>query len=137
MKKLSLLLLVIALVCALFVLTSCGGNNGTDTDSGSTNTGSQTQVDEDLESAYVYVKETYKTLNVTAASFEVMKKAPIGDKIFNISWSTNNDAITITESEDGTSYVVNVPELGENAINYTLKFSVENENGEKKVGSFN
>ena len=137
MKKLSLLLLVIALVCGLFVLTSCGGNNGTDTDSGSTNTGSQTQVDEDLEAAYEYVKQTYKTLNVTAASFEVMKKAPIGDKIFNISWSTNNDAITITESEDGTSYVVNVPELGDTEINYTLKFSIENEAGEKKAGSFN
>lgn len=138
MKKLSLLLLVIALVCGLFVLTSCGGNDGdTNTDSGSTNTGSQTQVDEDLEAAYEYVKQTYKTLNVTAASFEVMKKAPIGDKIFNISWSTNNDAITITESEDGTSYVVNVPDLGDTAVNYTLKFSIENENGEKKMGSFN
>lgn len=139
MKKISLLLLVIALVCGLFVLTSCGGNNNTDTDSGSTNTdtGSQPQPDEDLQAAYDYVKLTYKTLNVTTSSFEVMKNAPIGDRIFNISWSTDNDAITITESEDGSFYVVNIPELGDDAINYTLKFSVENEKGEKKMGSFN
>ncbi len=139
MKKISLLLLVIALVCGLFVLTSCGGNNGDNTDSGSTNTdtNSGVQADEDLQSAYDYVKLSYKTLNVTTSSFEVIKAAPIGDKIFNISWSTDNEAITITESEDGSFYVVNVPELGENAINYTLKFSIENEAGEKKMGSFN
>ncbi len=139
MKKLSLLLLVLVLVCGLFVLTSCGGDTNTNTDSGSDNTDTSTgsQPDEDLAAAYDYVKLTYKTLNVTAASFEVMKNAPIGDKIFNISWSTDNDAITITESEDGTSYVVNVPELGDTAINYTLKFSIENDKGEKKMGSFN
>lgn len=138
MKKISLLLLVIALVCGLFVLTSCGGND-TNTDSGSTNTdtNSGVQADEDLQAAYDYVKLSYKTLNVTTSSFEVIKAAPIGDKIFNISWSTDNEAITITESEDGSFYVVNVPELGENAINYTLKFSIENEAGEKKMGSFN
>ena len=139
MKKLSLLLLVLVLVCGLFVLTSCGGDTNTNTDSGSDNTDTSTgsQPDEDLAAAYDYVKLTYKTLNVTAASFEVMKNAPIGDKIFNISWSTDNDAITITESEDGTSYVVNIPELGDTAINYTLKFSIENDKGEKKMGSFN
>ncbi len=140
MKKLSLLLLVIALVCGLFVLTSCGGNSGNDTntDSGSTNTdtGSQPAVDEDLQAAYDYVKLTYKTLNVTTSSFEVMKNAPIGDRIFEITWSTDSDLVTITESEDGSFYVVNVPELGDNAFTYTLKFSIENENGEKKMGSF-
>ena len=137
MKKISLLLLAILLVCGLFVLTSCGGND-TNTDSGSTNTdaGSQPEVDEDLNAAYNYIKLTYKTLGTTTKSFEVMKNAPIGDKIFAITWSTDNEAVTITESEDGNFYVVNVPELGDTALNYSLKFSIENEKGEKKMGSF-
>lgn len=135
MKKLSLLLLALALVCALFVLTSCGGNNGdtnTDTNSGSTNTDTQ-----ELASAYEYVKLTYKTLSVTAKDFELVKNAPVGDKLFPITWTVDNEAITITETEDGSFYVVNIPELGDAAINYTLKFSIENEAGEKKMGSFN
>ena len=137
MKKISLLLLAILLVCGLFVLTSCGGND-TNTDSGSTNTdaGSQPEVDEDLNAAYNYIKLTYKTLGTTTKSFEVMKNAPIGDKIFAITWSTDNEAVTITESEDGNFYIVNVPELGDTALNYSLKFSIENEKGEKKMGSF-
>ena len=66
-----------------------------------------------------------------------MKNAPIGDKVFAITWSVSNDAITITETEDGNFYVVNIPALGENAVNYTLNFSIQNEAGEKKEGSFN
>ena len=72
MKKLSILLLVLVLVCGLFVLTSCGGNDtNTDTNSGSTDTGNLP--DEDLQAAYDYIKLTYKTLNVTTTSFEIMK----------------------------------------------------------------
>ncbi len=93
--------------------------------------------DEDLKAAYDYIKLTYKTLSVTSASFEVIKNAPIGDKMFAITWTTSNAAITITESEDGSFYVVNVPEPGATAVNYTLSFSVQNEAGEKKEGSFN
>ncbi len=94
-------------------------------------------VDEDLQAAYDYIKLTYKNLGITKESFDVMKAAPIGDKIFPITWSINNEAITITESEDGNFYVVNVPELSDEAINYTLNFSIQNEAGEKKEGSFN
>ena len=94
------------------------------------------EVDEDLQAAYDYIKLTYKTLNVTSANFEVMKNAPIGEKIFAVTWSVDNAAITISESEDGSFYVVNVPELGAQAVNYTLNFSIQNDKGEKKEGSF-
>ena len=94
-------------------------------------------VDEDLQAAYDYIKENYKKLGITTTNFEVMKAAPIGEKVFAITWTASNEAITITESEDGNFYVVNVPELGEEAINYTLNFSIQNEAGEKKEGSFN
>ena len=142
MKKILTLLLVVALVFALLVFVGCGGNTDTDTNSGNVNTdtdtGSQTpEADEDLQAAYNYIKLTYKTLGTTAKNFELMKNAPIGDKVFAITWSVNNDAITITETEDGDFYVVNIPALGEDAINYTLSFSIQNEAGEKMEGSFN
>ncbi len=144
MKKILTLLLVVALVFTLLVFVGCGGNNDTDTNSENVNTdtntdtGSQTpEADEDLQAAYEYIKQTYKTLGTTATNFELVKNAPIGDKMFPITWSVNNDAITITETEDGNFYVVNIPALGEDAINYTLSFSIQNEAGEKKEGSFN
>jgi len=147
MKKLLTLLLVVALVFTLLVCVGCGGNDDTDTNSGNsgdvntdTNTDTNTQKpegDEDLQAAYDYIKLTYKTLGTTSKNFELMKNAPIGDKIFAITWSTSNEAITITETEDGNFYVVNIPALGESAINYTLNFSIQNEAGDKKEGSFN
>lgn len=150
MKRVLTLLLV--LVLALAMLVACnddntGDNSGTtpppagdgttDGGEGTPGDGGQTAPDEDLQAAYDYIKLTYKNLSVTTASFEVMKNAPIGEKIFAITWSTDNTAVTVTENEDGSFYVVNIPELGETAFTYTLKFSVENDKGEKKEGSFN
>lgn len=156
MKKIIHLLLVLALVLTLFAFTACGGNEETPgTDSGTNGdinsdinsdlnsdinsdvNNQQPAVDEDLQAAFDYIKLTYKTLSTTANSFEIMKNAPIGEKIFAITWSTNNESITITETEDGNFYVVNIPALGEEAVNYELKFSIENEAGDKKEGSFN
>ncbi len=142
MKKIALLLLVISLVFVLFAFAGCGED---DVDTPPSNSNNENvnpnpdtpSADEDLQAAYDYIKLTYKTLGTTTTSFELMKNAPIGDKIFAITWSTDNDAITITETEDGNFYVVNVPALGDAAVNYTLKFSIENEAGEKKEGSFN
>lgn len=146
MKRIALLLLVIALAFTLFVFTGCGGGDvDTDTDSENVNTDTNTDTDsstqkpgadEDLQAAYEYIKLTYKTLSTTSSNFELMKNAPIGDKNFEITWSTDNEAITITETEDGNFYVVNVPALGDAAVNYKLKFSIQNEAGEKKEGEF-
>ena len=145
MKKILNLLLIVVLVFTLFAFTACGDEDVTpDNSSNSENTntssdnGTQPPADdEDLQAAYDYIKLTYKTLGTTTKSFEVMKNAPIGDKVFAITWSTNNEAITITESEDGNYYVVNIPELGAAAVSYTLNFSIENDKGDKKEGSFN
>ena len=140
MKKILTLLLIVALVFTLLAFVGCGGNNDTDTNSGNVNTDTDNQTpvaDEDLQAAYDYIKLNYKTLSKTSTSFELMKNAPIGNKIFAITWSVSNDAITITETEDGNFYLVNIPALGENAINYTLSFSIQNDAGEKKEGSFN
>ncbi len=145
MKKILNLLLIVVLVFTLFAFTACGDEDVTpDNSSNSENTntssdnGTQPPADdEDLQAAYDYIKLTYKTLGTTTKSFEVMKNAPIGDKVFAITWSTNNEAITITESEDGNYYVVNIPELGAAAVSYALNFSIENDKGDKKEGSFN
>lgn len=152
MKKFLTLLLVFALIFTIFSFTACSDdeetddsstnsgsepdNSGNNDNSGDSGNGEQKPADDDLQAAFDYIKLTYKSLGTTAKSFEIMKNAPIGDKIFAITWSTNNEAITITESEDGNFYIVNVPALGESAINYTLSFSIQNDSGEKKEGSF-
>lgn len=131
-----ILTLIFVMVLALSVLAGCKGVSTSGTTTSSTTTSSTTApVDEDLQAAYDYIKLTYKTLSTTDVSFELMKSAPIGDKIFDIVWTTNNEAITITE--DGDFYVVNVPALGAEAINYVLSFTIQNEAGETKEGSFN
>ena len=130
MKKVLTLLLVFLL--SLSVLAACDFGKEPDKEDETI-----TEVDKDLQDAYDYIKLTYKTLGTTAASFEVMKNAPVGEKMFAITWTTNNEAITITETEDGKFYVVNVPAPGDAAINYTLNFSIQNDKGEKKEGSFN
>ena len=139
MKRILTLLLVLVLVLAVFV--ACNDDNNDDPAGNNPpagdNPGTEQQPDADLQAAYDYIKLTYKDLGATTANFDVVKNAPIGEKIFPITWSVDNAAITITESEDGSFYVVNVPALGDTAINYVLKFSVENDKGEKKEGSFN
>lgn len=139
MKRVLTLLLILVLVLAAFVACNDekpGDNTDNTPPAGDGNTDGN-EADADLQAAYDYIKLTYKNLTATTATFEVMKNAPIGEKIFAITWSTDNAAITVTESEDGNFYVVNIPELGDAAISYTLKFSVQNDKGEKKEGSFN
>lgn len=135
MKKALTLLLVFLLSLSVFVACDFGQKPEQEQQQGGEN--NPPVVDEDLQAAYDYIKLTYKTLGTTATNFEVMKNAPVGEKMFAITWTTNNEAITITETEDGKFYVVNVPLLGEASIAYTLNFSIQNDKGEKKEGSFN
>lgn len=135
MKKALTLLLVFLLSLSVFVACDFGQKPEQEQQQGGET--KPPVVDEDLQAAYDYIKLTYKTLSTTATNFEVMKNAPVGEKMFAITWTTNNEAITITETEDGKFYVVNVPALGEASIAYTLNFSIQNDKGEKKEGSFN
>lgn len=135
MKKALTLLLVFLLSLSVFVACDFGQKPEQEQQQGGET--KPPVVDEDLQAAYDYIKLTYKTLGTTATNFEVMKNAPVGEKMFAITWTTNNEAITITETEDGKFYVVNVPALGEASIAYTLNFSIQNDKGEKKEGSFN
>ena len=114
--------------------TGDNGDNGENNNQGGE---PEVEVDEDLQAAYDYIKLTYKTLNSTPKSYEVIKNVPVGEKSFAVTWSVSVDTIEITETEDGKFYTINIPELGAEPVNYTLSFSVENEKGEKKEGSFN
>ena len=78
MKKILSLILVLMLVFALslFALTSCKPDEPEVPDNG------ETEVDEDLQAAYDYIKLTYKTLNSTPKSYEVIKNVPVGEKTY-------------------------------------------------------
>ncbi len=90
-------------------------------------------VDADLQSAYDYIHQMYKTMKNTAGNYNLVKVVPVGSKNFTVTWSVNVDSITITENpENENEYTVNVPvlEFGDPAINYELTFVVANEAGE-------
>lgn len=138
MKKALTLLLVFLLSLSVFVACDFGQKPEQEQQQGGEVT--PPAVEDNLQNAYDYVKLSYKDLKTTANNFEVFKQVTIEDQVFNITWTTNNEAITVTESEDGKFYVVNVPKAtpGSVAINYTLSFSVQNKDGgDKKEGSFN
>ena len=103
-----LLTLIFVMVLALSVLAGCKGVSTSGTSATTTTTSSTTApVDEDLQAAYDYIKLCYKTLSTTDVSFDLMKAAPIGDKVFNITWTVDNENITITEVDE--FFVVNIP----------------------------
>ena len=87
-----------------------------------------------VEDALAYIHQLYRDMKAdTASSYDLVKIVEIGDVVCNVVWTIEGtDAITIVDKNDNMVTVV-IPELGSEAIEYTLKatITVDGETGSK------
>lgn len=121
MKKIISLMLV--LVMCLGVLTAC---NPIESIKGLFNK------DDSLEDAKTYLKQIYLDYlknPETDSAFDLVTVLQIKGEQFSVSWAVDNEAITLTPSEDGTKVRVSFTK-GETAIDYTLTATITSPKGE-------
>ena len=87
-----------------------------------------------VEDAIAYIHQLYRDMKLdTTSSYDLVKVVQIGDVVCNVVWTIEGtDAIAIVDKNDNMVTVV-IPELGSEAIEYTLKatITVDGETGSK------
>ena len=119
MKKLLALLLV--LVLSLGVLTACGGKD-----------------EEALAGAAEYLDGMYKENNgeETPRDYNVVGKIIIDEKTFTVTWTTDSDKISVTESTKAGFWTIDVPEANAEAFTYKITAKIANEKGDTVEKTF-
>ena len=112
MKKLISYVLLLAMCLALFA--GCAP---------------KTEADPGLDSAKTYLYNMYKdTAKTTKASYDVVGMVVIqGVGTYNVEWTVNSDAITVTPN--GKMVTIGIPEYPEAEINYTLTATIKDDKG--------
>ena len=95
------------------------------------------EVDEDLASAKEFLDLQYKSLKKTPEDYQLCNSLSIGTTSFSVVWTSSSDKVVISAKEDGSCWVVTVPEAGAEPLEYTITYTVSNEAGETLNGSFN
>ena len=125
MKKLLALLLVLTLcIGSMLVFTACGDK---DENEGAT-----------LADAVEYLGTTYKTDEgkKTSSDYYLIARIPIGEDVFNVSWTCDNALVSITLDESKNLYLVDVPAANETEVTYTLTATVSDADGNSETKTF-
>ena len=119
MKKLISYVLLLAMCLALFA--GCAP---------------KTEADPGLDSAKTYLYNMYKdTAKTTKASYDVVGMVVIqGVGTYNVEWTVNSDAITVTPN--GKMVTIGIPEYPEAEINYTLTATIKDDKGNTATVAF-
>lgn len=149
MKKLLLLILVLAMTLSVFAACNSKEDETTEgttasateakTDASSeettnddeTTSGEETSTPDEggeetvLESAMAYIHQLYKDMKpATQSSYNLVKSVDINGTVCAVVWTIEGtDLITITENQDNT-VTVNIPEAGDSVIEYKLKATI-------------
>ncbi len=123
MKKFLSILLLLAMCCGMFV--ACGDNTNDPAETAAT-----------LEEAIEYLTSTYKSDDgkATPADYKLIAKIPVGETTFEVTWTVDNEAITIT-LVDGL-YNVDVPVKNDTEVPYTLTATVKDASGKTETKTF-
>ncbi len=92
-----------------------------------------------LQDAKVYL-DSYMKKNVpatTTVGFDVLGVVAVGGVIYQVEWTTNNEAITLTRDDDNGLVKVSVPPCGDVAVSYTLTATLSEESGATVTSAFN
>ncbi len=124
MKKLiaALLLLVLAFTC----FVACGDSTNVTLDDAKTYLQNMLNADDG--------KETPRDYNVVA---KVIIKDGDKDVVFNVTWTTDNDKIQVTESDKASFWKIDVPESNDTAFSYKITATIKDADGESVQISFN
>lgn len=124
MKKLiaALLLLVLAFTC----FVACGDETTVTLDDAKTYLQNMLNADDG--------KETPRDYNVVA---KVIIKDGDKDVVFNVTWTTDNDKIQVTESDKASYWKIDVPESNDTAFSYKITATIKDADGESVQISFN
>ena len=144
MKKLLLLILVLALTISTFAACNKTEEVEETTAAPETTVGEETSKEEETseedvvdeltaaEEAMAYIHQLYKdNIAQTVANYDLVKKVTIGDETFSVVWTiVGTDRVTIVDKND-TMVTVVVPEQGDADIPYTIKATITS--GEETV----
>ncbi len=139
MKRLLSLILVLALCVSVFA--SCEylpkfdfdfgfGKDNNDDENKGTPPVEEPPVQEktDLEKALEYIHQMYKDMaEVTAANYDLLTVAPVGDTTYTVTWTVSDERVTIATKNETTVTVV-IPESDED-FTYVLKATVTGPDG--------
>ncbi len=120
MKKLTALFL--ALLMLVTVFTACGKDS-----KGAT-----------VEDAVKYLQAMYNEDDgsVTAKDYKVVGLVNIEGTVFNITWTTDKEAVKVTPDADGKMVTIDVNEESPEAFEYTLTATVADAKGKTATASF-
>ncbi len=123
MKKFLALLLV--LVMCVGVLAGCKKDNGDDT--GPT-----------LEQAKDYLYNIMKEYNGIARSndYDVVGKVIIDGTAFEVTWTTDNENITVKPSTKANLWTIDLPEVNETEVTYNLTATIKAADGSTTTVTF-
>jgi hypothetical protein len=121
--------LIIALALTLGILSGCATTNK--------NNSGEPAPEATLADAIAELDKLYKSENGTSntSDYTLVGSVKIGDKTFEVFWTTDNEKIDITETPDGT-FNVNLPSKNDEAMIYLLVATVTDDKGDREVYSF-
>lgn len=122
MKKiLALILALVLCLSSVALLASCK-----DPSQGGTEPGPGTAT-YDVEAAKDYVKSLYTKYlsnNKTNGDFKLVNQVKQGDVVYTVTWTSDNEAVKVVETEGEATVTIDVPEKPAEDVNYTLKATV-------------
>ena len=119
MKK--ILILILSLIMCLGCFASC-----TSGDEGAA-----------LTDAAEYLRSIYKdNAKETISDYDVVGKIVIGETTFTVTWTTDNESITVKESSKAGFYTVDLPAKNDEAVDYKLTATIADAKGNTETVSF-
>ncbi len=119
MKK--ILILILALVMCVGCFAAC-----TSGDKGST-----------LSEAVEYLRSIYKdNAKETPSDYDVVGKIVIGETTFTVTWTTDNESITVKESSKSGFYTIDLPAKNDEVVDYKLTATIADAKGNTESVTF-
>ncbi len=117
MKRIIAMLLLVTMCFGLLV--ACGGKKN--------------PAESDFDKAVKFFDTTYSTDEgkKTPNDYSLIAQIPIGDTMYPVTWTVDNEAIKITMGDK--LYNVDVPEQNETEFTYTLTATIKDANSDKTV----
>ena len=114
-----ILITILALVMCLGCFAACGDKGAALTD------------------AAEYLRSIYKdNAKETISDYDVVGKIVIGESTFTVTWTTDNESITVKESNKAGFYTIDLPAKNDEAVDYKLTATIADAKGKTETVSF-
>ncbi len=90
-----------------------------------------------IAEAVEYLRSIYKdNAKETSSDYDVVGKIVIGETTFTVTWTTDNESITVKESSKSGFYTIDLPSKNDTAVDYKLTATISDDKGNTESVSF-